>query len=196
VALEGGVLELNYEFSPLELFPGMSAPSYQLHYHCWIREDENPLEADPGKVKFLREITRARTLFAKNYLAYGSMIKPATVVEPLRKAKLDWKHYNSIGGRREAGEFEAPSIVHQGWSYRGERLGYVFCNILPESQRAEVIIDLKGTPLEGKRVKVFQVGSRERGLLGSIDTGRRALSVELPPRKIVLLEVIPTKWRE
>jgi len=194
VALEGGILELNYEFSPLELFPGMKPPSYQLHYHLWIEADESPLAADPEKVKFLREITRARTLFAKEFLAYGEMIRPAKLVGPERTADLDWTHYNSIQGRRDEGVFRAPSVVHYGWNYKGERLGYVFCNVLAEAQMVDVLIDLDDTPLKGERVKVFEVGSGKSTMLGSIEGGRRAFSVLLPPRKIVLLLVKPTRW--
>jgi len=194
VALEGGVLELNYEFSPLELFAGMEPPSYQLHYHLWIEADERPLEVDPGKLKFLREITRARTLFAKEFLAYGEMIRPATLVGPERMAGLDWIHYNSIQGRRDKGVFTAPSVVHYGWSDKGEKLGYVFCNVLPQAQMVDVLVDLKETPLEGERVKVFEITSGETKLLGTIDGGRRAFSLALPARRVVLLMVRPTRW--
>jgi hypothetical protein len=194
VALEGGILELNYEFSPLELFAGMTPPSYQLRYHLWIEADDTPLGADPGKVKFLREITRARTGFAKDFLAYGEMTRPATLVGPTQTAELDWIHYNSIKGRRDKGVFTAPSVVHYGWRYKEERLGYVFCNVLAESQMVDVLIDLEGTVLEGQRVKVFEVVSGKTTLLGNIDGGRRAFSLSLPPRKVILLLVRPTRW--
>jgi len=65
VALWGDLLELNYEFSSLEMFPRMHGSSGYLKYHYEWVEDQDPLEADPQKLEFIREISKARTDFAK-----------------------------------------------------------------------------------------------------------------------------------
>ncbi len=204
VALEGGILELDYEFSPLELFADMAPPSYQLRcdipthpglfalpQRVQVPVEEHPRRVDPAKAEFLKEITAARTGFAKDFLAYGAMIRPARLLSGGHAIPMDWKHYNSLMGRREEGIFKAPSIVHYGWSYRNEKLGYVFCNVSPKRQDCEVAIDLRGTPLEGRGVELFQVSAEGEKSLGTFDTGTVSLPLELLPRKVALLEVRP-----
>jgi hypothetical protein len=134
VALEGGLLELDYEFSSLELFPGMQGPTYQLAYHHRILTDKNPKTVDPAKPAFIREIALARTGFAKDFLCYGRMTRPLEYVEPPKEIELGWSHYNDIEGRKESGKQRVSSVVQQAWLAPDGRAGYVFVNLAPDPQ--------------------------------------------------------------
>jgi len=194
VALQqGGLVELNYEYSPLELFPGMTGPTYQLMYHCAILVDQEPYEADPEKLKFLREIALARTEFAKDYLAYGKAMRPVRFVSSVPEMYFSWKHYNSIGGRRESGRYLAPSIVHQAWSYRDEKLGLLFVNLDgTQAQDVEFTIDRPKYRLRKASYSIWRVTGDGREKMGSWDhEDTLNLSVHLPPRRIVLIEILP-----
>lgn len=194
VALQqGGLLQLNYEYSPLERFPGMEGPTYQLVYHCAIWEERDPYEVDPEKLEFLREIALARTEFAKEYLAYGKALRPVRFLSPVPQMHFSWKHYNSIGGRRESGRYPAPSIVHQAWSYRDEKLGLLFVNLDgTRTQEVEFAVDRSKYGLKDGPLSLWRVTSEGREEIGRWEGGETLrLSVQLPPRRIILIEIIP-----
>jgi len=193
VALEGGLLELNYEFSPLELFPGMEGPAYQLVYHNKIYEETSPHRVDPAKLEFLREVAEARTGFARDYLAYGRMVRPARVLSEVPRVTLDWFHYNDIHGRREGGRYTTESVVQVGWSDRGRSLGFLFVNLLAEtSQTLTVEVEPSRYGLKGDRYTARTRSRAGEKRLGSF-SGRGRFEVVLPPRRVVLLEVVKTE---
>ncbi|MEE8441339.1 MAG: hypothetical protein V3S41_06430 [Spirochaetia bacterium] len=106
---------------------------------------------------------------------------------------FSWKHYNSIGGRRESGSYLASSVVHQAWNYRDETLGLLFVNLdgsLPASARFAV--DPSRYGLKGDAYSVWRSTRKGREEVRNRDgQGPINLSVELPPRQIVLIEVMP-----
>ncbi len=192
VALQqGGLVELNYEYSPLERFPGMTGPTYQLLYNCAIREERSPHEVDEGKLAFLREIALARTGFARRYLAYGKAARPVRFTTPIPQMRFSWQHENSHSGRREGGRYLAPVVVHQAWLYRDHSLGLLFVN-LDDSRplSVEFVVDPEKCGLAGGAYTVWRVTREEREKLRDWD-GRAPLhlSVRLPPREIVLIEI-------
>lgn len=194
VALQqGGLVELNYEYSPLELFPGIIGPTYQLMYHCAIFVDQEPYEADPEKIEFLREIALARTEFAREYLAYGKAMKPVRFVGSLPEKHFFWKHYNSIGGRRESGQYLAPSIVHQAWSYRDKKLGLLFVNLDgTQAQDVEFTIERSKYGLRGEAFSTWRITREGKEKIGHWNREETFhLSVHLPPRRVVLVEIFP-----
>jgi len=187
VALEGGLLQLNYEFSPLEMFPGMEGSSYQLVYTNQVYEETAPPPVDPAKLEFIREITEARTGFAKDYLAYGMMIPDAPIESEVPAIDLDWDHFNSVHRLRlESGVLRTPSIVQVAWQAGTGTTGYLFVNLLPaEPQRITV------SPPSARGGFTADLVSREsRVALGSFSAGQ-TVTIELPPRRVVLLEVVP-----
>lgn len=189
---QGGLVELNYEYSPLERFPGMEGPSYQLMYHTAIYEDQQPYEVDPDKVRFLREIALARTEYATEYLAYGKAMKPVQILTPIPEVSLSWNHYNSIGGRRESGVFTASSIVQQVWSHKEENLGILLANIdHGGTLDLEFIVEPAEYGLEASQYTVREVTSSSVQILGEYGEGEEIrLSISLSPLSITLLEII------
>jgi hypothetical protein len=189
VALEGGLLQLNYEFSPLELFPGMQGSSYQLVYTNQIYEETRPTVVDEAKLEFIREITAARTEFARDYLAYGRMIPPLDLGAGIPDVALDWNHFNSVHRLRlEAGVQHRPSIVHVAWESDSGRLGFVFVNLLAD--RDQEITVSPGGATKGKSFAADTVSTEGRAPLGSF-AADDPVTFLLPPRRLMLLEVSP-----
>jgi len=192
VALEGQILEVNYEFSPLERFPGVDRPSPQLVYLNQVRLDENAPEVDPAKLAWLGEVTAARTGFAKDYLAWGRMVPPAKVSGAVAEVELDWWHYNDIHGRDERGVLCVPSVVHSAWAYRDERIGLMFVNVLRDrEQEVEVEFDLSRVGMKAELTRGQRV-TRDgtEPLHVRFESGQVTLRLSLPPRKIVLAELM------
>jgi len=107
-ALWGALLELNYESSPLEVVCGehenVSEHYYPLKDHRY--------EVDVEKLEFIREMADARTCFAKDYLAYGTMIRPLKICS--KKVELDWFLYNSVIGEaliEDKGVLSVPCVI-------------------------------------------------------------------------------------
>lgn len=194
VALEGGLLQLNYEFSPLELFEGMTGSSYQLVYTGQLYEDPSPPRVDPSKAAFLREIAEARTGFARRYLAYGRMIPSLPISGRVADVTLDWNHFNSIHRLRlESGEYTTPSLIQVGWSDGDSRLGFVFVNLLhDDAQTVEVTFDPSRYGRTPQLCNATLTTSTDTDDLGSFD-GSGQFTLSLPPRRVCLLEFVPDR---
>jgi hypothetical protein len=195
---QGGLVELNYEYSPLERFPRMRGSAYQLMYHTAIYEDREPFEMDPQKAAFLREIALARTEYATRYLAYGKAMKPVRFRKSIPMIEFSWNHYNSIGGRRESGSFLAPCIVQQVWGYKDESLGIVLANL--DGDRAidvEFALHPADYGIKAGGYSIKQVINGDESMLGVWESEEDvSLNITLPARKIVLLEVQPQPGKE
>jgi hypothetical protein len=190
---QGGLVELNYEYSPLERFPGMEGPTYQLVYHTAIYQDEQPYEVDPQKVAFLKEVALARTEYATEYLAYGKAMKPVTFLTPIPEIELDWNHYNSIGGRRGSGVYRAPAVVQQVWRYQDEKLGVLMVNLDGDSAlEVSFALDPSEYQMEGQSYRIWQVTKGSSEEIGTWAMGEDLrVTVQLPPRQIILVELRP-----
>ncbi|HEV8462707.1 MAG TPA: DUF6259 domain-containing protein [Gaiellaceae bacterium] len=167
----GGLLELNYEFSPLENVDGEREPLDE-HYASL---PDHRYEIDPGKAAFVGEIARARA--GNPYLAYGTMMPPLAIDSPT--VELDWFHYN---GPQEWPSYEdrgtktVPAVVHQAWRFR-DKVAVVLVNISEQDLRVTV-------PLE-EPVEV-ELPSRRVVLVGDVlePGGGVALLVDLDDRKV------------
>jgi hypothetical protein len=189
VALEGGLLQLNYEFAPPELFEDMEGPTYQLGYTNKLVEIESTRRADPAKLEFIKEIAAARTGYARDYLAYGRMVEPLRVVSELTDVSLDWSHFNSVFSRRiESGQYTAPSVTQVGWQASSGVRGHLFVNLLDRDQAIEVEVDPVDEP--SLRYDVGITTSTGSSQAGTVDRGAR-IGVDLPPRRVVLVELTP-----
>jgi len=191
ICLEGSLLELNYEFSSLEMFKGMTGPSMHLSYECKIIVEQNPFEADPEKIEFLREISIARTQFAKKYLAYGKMACPLKFIPEVEFVELDWYHYNDIEGRRENGVQKVPAVIHEAWVYKDKMLGALFVNLLRKPQTIIAIIDTSRYGiLKGPWKLYLATRDKKPVFLGELSEPVGKVRFSLEPRKIYLLEIL------
>lgn len=189
MCLEGSLLELNYEFSSLERFPGMQGNSLQITYNRTVTIDEEPFEADLDKCAFLREVALARTQIAKKYLAYGRMTRPFQLTPETIDVTLDWYHYNDIHGRHEAGVQTVPSVIHTVWSYRDSSLGALFVNLCNELQHVVVEFDFESYKILSNfpTMTLIDMNSNKKEL-GKVQKVLNKVILDLEPRRIYLLE--------
>jgi hypothetical protein len=188
VALWGGLYELNYEFSPLEVLDGQMEDVTE-HYATL---DPVEFEIDPAKEAFVREIANARTGFAQPYLVFGTMRPPLRLDLP--EIDLDWYFYNfnpksEIYGQR--GTQRVPVVQHAAWMSPDGTLGFVFVNLHEsEVQTVPLAIDLAGYGLDWASVDIVRTTSAERHVMFSGDASAGLeFSLELAPRTVTLVEV-------
>lgn len=186
VTLWGGILELNYEFTPLENL-GQMQDDIEEHY---IDIEPNYFDLDQDKAAFLRDIATFRTKVANDYLAYSSMQRPLNIEVPT--ISMDYYHYNgkpSWDHTIEQGIMMVPEILHSAWKYKNERLAFMFLNLNKEHTRTlSLDIDLAVYGVcrdEFNQVKTLT--SRGERLLIDVQHDR-PIALSLPPRQFVLLE--------
>ncbi|MEW5807600.1 MAG: DUF6259 domain-containing protein [Acidobacteriota bacterium] len=205
IALWGALLELNYELSALERFPGMTLPWtwYETYKETYDVMDISPYGLDAGKKEFLKEISGARTGFAKDYLAYGMMARPARILTPVPKITLDWHLYNTFKRQTdtssgiekgqeyyEEGDHTVDGVLHQAWNHDNESLGLCFVNLQSFNQTIEIEVDPSKHGLEFLNYEVRKISSAEDMSLGHF-SGTSTVSVDLSARKVVLVKAVP-----
>ncbi len=122
--LWGGLYELNYEYSPMEMVEGEENLGEE-HYYKF---EERKYAFSPERAKYLSQFARLRTGLGNKYLAYGKMLKPLRFT--CESITLDWFHYNCNVHFKEyedTGVIEVPSIVHSAWQYRQKKCWFIFC---------------------------------------------------------------------
>jgi hypothetical protein len=119
-------------------------------------------------------------------------MKPVQILSSVPNIDLSWNHYNSIGGRRASGVFPAPSIVQQVWKYRDEKLGIILVSIDPESTLdVEFTVNPEDYGLKADRYTVREVTSLGEQTSSEYEEGDEIrVSVSLPSRRIILIEVV------
>jgi hypothetical protein len=189
VALWGGLFELNYEFSDLEALEGF----FDDPGHHYADFESRAYQVDPNKVTFVREVALARTGFARDWLVYGTMLRPLAI--DARKVSLDYHLYN-LGQRLahydEKGTLEVPSVIHAAWRAPDGRIGFAFVNLLGnEEQTLSLEIDPGSYGGSKTPCTLRQLTGDSQMDLGSV-TGPVVLQVVLSPRRITIIEMTPS----
>jgi hypothetical protein len=150
VVLNGGLLQLNYEFSGLEDLDGNSDNPAE-HY---FRFEPHRYQIDPAKAAFVGEVARTRIGPANPFLAYGTMLRPPVVEAP--RVDLDYFRYNVFPGPsyKERGTMSVPSVLATAWRHDG-RVAWCVANLLPEQQH--VRIDGRAMLLAGRQITLIEV---------------------------------------
>ena len=191
VFVQGGLIELNYEFSALEDL-GEERDTAAEHYYLF---DDRRYTIDPTLAAFVGRLARARIGRANRYLAYGAMLRPAPlVVRGAREVELDYFLYNCGGTQSEyedRGTMRVPAVLQTAWRYREESVAWLLLNVAPDERAIRLELDrptIDGSP-ELWRLTAYQEGetSRELGRLSD----RRTIDLTLPPRRPILIEAIP-----
>ncbi|MGI8587399.1 MAG: DUF6259 domain-containing protein [Chloroflexia bacterium] len=134
VLLNGGLFELNYEFSALEDLDG-KADVVAEHYY---RFEERHHVIDPQKAAFVGEVARTRTGPANHFLAYGRMLPaPAVEAEPVA---LNYHTFNVGLGDKiygDQGTMSVPGALASAWQLDGKTI-WLVANLLPTEQHAAV----------------------------------------------------------
>lgn len=188
----GGLFELNYEFSPLEtLDEGLAEP---LDEHYYPLPDRR-FAIDPEKAAFVRELAAARIGPANPYLAYGTMLPPLEIDCPT--VELDWRHYNcptEWPAFDDAGTHAVPAVVHCAWRH-GESAAVVLVNVDRVPHRVDVPVGVETLRLRPGEYAVELVVGAEATSLGPSTEDRGTVTVDLPPRRVVLVEARPLPCR-
>ena len=116
VLLEGGLLEVNGEFSPLEDVDGWTEDVSESYADIVPRG----FGIDPAKAAFLGQVARTRVGPANPWLARGRMLPPPVVEAPT--IEPDWYAYNA--GQDHSmydtrGTMRVPSVLARAWRLDG-----------------------------------------------------------------------------
>ncbi|MBN1592503.1 MAG: hypothetical protein JW941_04550, partial [Candidatus Coatesbacteria bacterium] len=189
VYLSGAILELNYEFSELELFDSMDGPSHYLTYDYWTeyREVADPARVHKPYLEFLRTMARARLGFGRPYLCWGRMMPPLEIISDVPRLSLDYDHFNVFPEQdtARAGTVETDAIITSGWAApRG--LGFFFANISNENVSVKCECDPARYGLKDK-YHVDYVTQKTRKEVIAL-SAKLTMEFEVPGRDVVMLE--------
>jgi len=134
VLLEGGLLEVNGEFSPLEDVGGWTEDVTE----SYARIVPRGFGLDPDKLAFLGQVARTRVGPANPWLAHGRMLPPprveASTIEPAwyaYNAGQDHSMYDTRGTMR------VPSVLARAWRLDGHD-AWLVANVSDQPQVARV----------------------------------------------------------
>lgn len=134
VLLEGGLLEVNGEFSPLEDVDGWTEDVTESYANIVARG----FGMDPAKLAFLGQVARTRVGPANPWLAHGRMLPPPVVEAPT--IEPDWYAYNA--GQDHSmydtrGTMRVPSVLARAWTLDG-RTAWLVANVSDQPQAARI----------------------------------------------------------
>ncbi len=184
VTLWGGLFELNYEFSGLETLNHQKDDPAE-HYYPF--ESLNYV-IDPDKAAFVGTVARARSGWAKTYLAYGSMLRPPEFSVP--KIDLDYHLYNcgrELPQYHEKGTINVPGVISAAWQ-SGDHSAVFFANVslAPVEVEAYFSAELLGFD-SGKQLSLSRIDETGSHWLGTL-AGSGMVKLTIPPRHILAVE--------
>ncbi|HWE60925.1 MAG TPA: DUF6259 domain-containing protein, partial [Chloroflexota bacterium] len=192
VFLQGGLIELNYEFSPLEDVTGRQDVPAEHYWHF----DERHYAIDPDLARFVGRLARARLGAANRYLAYGAMCRPAPIaVEGETILDLAYFLYNcgrDQRGYEEQGTMRVPAVLHTAWRYREEGAAWLLLNLATDVRTVRLDLTAPAIATDSParwqlRYVQEQEPSRDLGALNE----RQEIRLTLPPRCPVMIEAMP-----
>jgi len=186
--LWGGLYELNYEYSPMEAIDGKEN-SPEEHYYIF---EPRGYSLSPERTRYIGMLAKVRVGSGNKYLAYGKMLRPLAFQRD--QAAFDWFHYNcdkNFKEYNESGTYEADTIVHSAWQYRNESVCFFFANVIENEIHVAVDVDMRKYDLSAKQYQAVYIHDEKRTALFSIgyDEARR-VDLTIPPRSVIMLEVI------
>ena len=188
VALWGGMYELNYEFSPLEVLDGKMEDTTE-HY-ATIAPVEYAI--DPAKEDFVRDIALARTGFAQPYLVFGIMQRPLDLDVP--DIDLNWRMYNFNPHSDiydQQGIQRVPMVQHSAWLAPDGSLGLLFVNLhATDVYTLPLAWSLRdyGLDWHDAQVEIVTQSGTTTPRTGIV-AGNITLDLLLPPRRMVLVKI-------
>lgn len=189
VFLQGGLIELNYEFSPLEDLHGRHDVAAEHYWHF----DERHYAVDPDLAQFVGRLARTRLGPANRYLAYGAMCRPGTLaVDGAESLDLSYFLYNcghNQRGEHEHGTLRVPVVLHTAWRYRTQGAAWLLLNLSTEPRSARIDLDLPTGVAAPLRLSLIQEGA-SRVDLGAL-AAPRTVALTLPARCPVMVEALP-----
>lgn len=192
IFLQGGLIELNYEFSPLEDLDQQRDVAEE-HYFPFT---ERRFTIDPELAEFVGRLARARIGAANRYLAYGAMRRPAELqVEGEQTLPLPYFLYNcspEMRGYESRGTQAVPTVLQAAWRYREDRFAWLLLNLAGDPRQVRLELE-PPTAVGGARIRLRLAliqDDEPSADLGVLEE-RRILSLTVAPRRPVLVEGVP-----
>jgi len=123
VLLNGGLFEVNAEFSALEALDEATWHDAADHYYPFA---DRRYPVDPDKARYLGAVARTRLGPALPYLARGRMTRPPDVDAP--DVALDYFAYNMSTGEslyETRGRVSVPAVIARAWQHEGRTITLV-----------------------------------------------------------------------
>jgi hypothetical protein len=185
IFLQGGLIELNYEFSALETH----GENYDVpHEHYYLFDDRRyPIDGDVAT--FVGTLSRMRVGAANRYLAYGSMRRPAPIDNGEDTVEFDYFLYNSITTVQEyeeRGTMRVPAVLQTAWEADDGSRAWLLLNVTRTAREVEIEVV---PPSPGFRL-LLHGGADQPEELGAME-GTRRQRVRLESRSPVMLEALP-----
>ncbi len=157
--LWGGILELIYFNTPVDLLPGVAGDGaacpdgYPCAYETgWSSADISPRgwhyddvhQADPAKIAFLRQAARLRLEVAPDLLTSGRMLIPPRLDQENESFEYDYDFYSCIRGPscNHFGTFHAPAVLAEAWeTWDRSKTAFILANPTAEEQNATLTFD-------------------------------------------------------
>ena len=140
-------------------------------YDIDVPEIEHPV------LPLLKHIVQAQRTYARDYLVFGDMMRPTPMDVARTPVELWWP---PTAPQIKMIFKEIPTVVHGVWKAADGRIGYVLVNWTGDEQQARLTLASQSRPAS----LVFDMGRRRR----SLDVASGTVSVEVPPRQVVLVE--------
>lgn len=192
--LWGGIYELNYEYSPMEVIDG--AENSPDEHYCRFNKEGYGLSEE--RAAYIAQFAELRTGRGNKYLAYGRMLPPVSV-ESLQYG-FSWMHYNcneKWSEYHDQGKYQEDAIVTSAWiSCDGDdSLGIFIANTAPFQIRARFSMDISRYGLAGeyscRLVSSFSRDTEDDAENARVLVPDSAASFDLclEPRKALMLEL-------
>jgi len=186
--LWGGIYELNYEYSPMEVINAQEN-NVEEHYYPF---EQRGYHFNVEMAHYLSKFANWRTGKGQKYLAYGKMLKPLKFL--CDSIKLNWHLYNCAKDFKEyndSGELEVDSIVHSAWQFQNESIGLFFANVSDRERKIEIELDSKVEQLKKQSIKVLLHTETDADELFSMKIGdNKHIEFTIPKREVVLIELL------
>lgn len=186
--LWGGIYELNYEWSPMEVIQGRENPPEE-HYFTF---DPQGYEFSPDRAAYLSQYAHFRTGNANKYLAYGKMHRPLSMGSI--RQDFSYFHYNMPQNSPEyqdCGIISEEGILNSVWEYSGTdgtNIGICIANTTNRQQhiRFQLPEELQNY---NNKILYYNYGQNTHPSAENLSGREPDITLTLSPRKVYLLEL-------
>lgn len=169
VALNGGLVEYNYEF---------------LNQNEYLRAEE----LDLARLDFIGELGQARLTYGKEYLVYGAMVKAPEI--GTGQSTYSYFNKNYQDGVGKSGQLTVDDVVVTAFESEG-KIAVFLCNTTGESIEARFILNtLRDYGIDSAAV-TLRSASSEDSQMAAVEDGKAKIQLDLEPRKVYMLEIVP-----
>ncbi|MGP4041095.1 DUF6259 domain-containing protein [Gracilibacillus sp. D59] len=187
--LWGGLYELNYEYSPMEMLNDEENTPEE-HYYQF---EPRGYQFSTDRAQYISKFANLRTGIGNKYLSYGKMLKP--IVFACESVSLNWFHYNcdvNFAEYNDSGILDVSSIVHSAWQYRHQSIGLFFANVSDREQTIHFNLDLTHFGIfkeKNSQCKVYLDGEASDYFEMNSDENKQ-VKLSIPSHSVVMMEVM------